>query len=85
MGTHMKTTIDIADSLLAEAKLLAAQRHSTLRAVVEEGLEWVLQTSTNGREAFHLSDASVDGHGAYRWQDWTDDQRTEAMYGTIPS
>jgi hypothetical protein len=34
----MKTTIDIADPVLHEAKKLAAREGTTLRALVEEGL-----------------------------------------------
>jgi hypothetical protein len=39
----MKTTIEIADSLLDEAKRLAARRGVTLRTVVEEGLRHVVK------------------------------------------
>jgi Bacterial antitoxin of type II TA system, VapB len=38
----MKTTLDIADPLLREAKQLAARDGTTLRALVEQGLEKVV-------------------------------------------
>lgn len=42
MGAHIKTTIDIADDLLARAKHLARKEDRTLREIVEEGLDLVL-------------------------------------------
>lgn len=38
---HMKTTIELPDPLLRRAKVLAAQRGSTLRELVIEGLQQV--------------------------------------------
>lgn len=43
MVTHMKTTIDIADDVLARAKKLAARRKTTLKSLAEEGLRLVLE------------------------------------------
>lgn len=42
MVAHMKTTIDIADALLLDAKRAAAERGETLRELVEEGLRMTL-------------------------------------------
>lgn len=39
----MKTTLDISSPLLRRAKRVAAQRGTTLRALVEEGLVHVLE------------------------------------------
>lgn len=39
----MKTTIEISDSLLAQAKHLAHEQNQTLRSLVEEGLSKVLE------------------------------------------
>lgn len=38
MVTHMKTTIEIADSLLLRAKARAREKHITLRSFIEESL-----------------------------------------------
>jgi hypothetical protein len=38
----MKTTIDITDPLLAQAKRLAAKRGTTLKALMEQGLRHVV-------------------------------------------
>lgn len=40
---QMKTTLDLSDTLLADAKALAARKHTTLTRVVEEGLRLRLQ------------------------------------------
>ena len=42
MGSHVKTTIDIADDLLARAKRVARQEAITLRELTEEGLRLAL-------------------------------------------
>ncbi len=38
----MKTTVDIASSILSRSKELARRENATLRSLVEEGLELVL-------------------------------------------
>lgn len=40
----MKTTIDLPDDLLHRAKVAAAQRKTTLRELVQVGLDWVLRS-----------------------------------------
>jgi hypothetical protein len=62
MGSHMKTTIEIADSLLDEAKRLATRRGVTLRTIVEEGLRHIVK-SERRRPPFRLRDASFTGEG----------------------
>ena len=41
----MKTTLDINDSLLANAKVLAAQQRTSLTRLIEEGLQLRLRSS----------------------------------------
>ena len=62
MGTHMKTTVEISDALLEAAKAEAAQRSTTLRSLLEEGLRRVLDEAAAPR-GFALPDASVSGRG----------------------
>lgn len=42
MGLSMKTTLELPDELLIEAKKAAAEQRRPLRALVEEGLRMVL-------------------------------------------
>ena len=37
----MKTTIDLPDDLVHRAKVVAAQRRTTLKQLVQTGLDWV--------------------------------------------
>ncbi len=52
----MKTTLDINDQLLADARVLAAQHRTTLTRLIEEGLQLRLRAQTNPRRkaAVHL-------------------------------
>ncbi len=62
MGTHMKTTIELSDPLFESAKQLAKQSHTTLRALIEEGLRRVLADApAKAKPAFKLKNASVRG------------------------
>jgi len=62
MGTHMKTTIEIADALLTEVKALAAREKTTLRGLVEEGLREVLRKK-RAKSPFKLRDGRFGGQG----------------------
>lgn len=46
MLTHMKTTLDLPDELLIEAKTMAARRRTTLKAIVEGALRRELAPSS---------------------------------------
>jgi hypothetical protein len=47
----MKTTIDFPDALLQDAKIVAAQRRTTLRNLVFQGLELVMRQPAQDAEA----------------------------------
>jgi Arc/MetJ family transcription regulator len=74
----MKTTIDIADALLARAKRHANKLGKPLRALVEEGLRRVLEADAS-RVGYQLPDRSVGRRGdpnpleQYSWQDLRDE------------
>jgi Arc/MetJ family transcription regulator len=57
-----KTTIELPDDLLAEAKAQAALERITLRELVERGLRTTLRRPRGGTR-FRLRDGSVDGRG----------------------
>ena len=75
MVSNMKTTIDITDGLLAEAKRLAARKHTTVRALVEDGLRLVLDREQE-QPPFKLDDASVGGG-------WMREEFAAASWDTI--
>ncbi len=58
----MKTTVDIPQSLLDEAKKLAANHRTTVKALVEEGLRHVIsEHQVSGK--FRLRKATFKGKG----------------------
>jgi mRNA-degrading endonuclease RelE of RelBE toxin-antitoxin system len=64
----MKTTVEIADSLLEEAKKLATERSTTLRQIIEEGLRNVL--NQRPKKPFRLRDGSFGRGGMRRPMNW---------------
>lgn len=62
MGVCMKTTIDIADSLLLEAKNISSIEKTTVRALVEEGLREAIKNH-KARGTFRLRKATFRGRG----------------------
>ena len=73
MGTHMKTTIEISDPLLSEARALARKQGRTLRELVEAGLRHVVLEQRGKHRKFTLRAASVGGNGlraGLRYENW---------------
>lgn len=62
MGSHMKTTIEIADALLKDAKGVAARDGTTLRTLIESGLRHEL-AARKERADFRLRKATFKGRG----------------------
>lgn len=62
MGNHMKTTVEISNALLEEARRAAARDGTTVRTLIEEGLRRVLvERKKKGR--FRLRKATFKGKG----------------------
>ena len=59
---HMKTTVDIADPVLREARKVAAREGTTLRLLIEEGLRRTL-AERKRQKAFRLRLVSFGGRG----------------------
>lgn len=59
----MKTTLDIADGLFAQAKQTAQRDGVTLRALVEDGLRLALAARQSPAKPFKLKDCSVGSKG----------------------
>ena len=62
MVTHMKTTVEISDTLLREAKKLAARERTTVRALIEQGLREAIARRARARP-FRLRKATFKGRG----------------------
>jgi len=62
MVTHMKTTVEISDSLLAQVKRLAASRRTTVRALIEQALRELVRQRASA-PPFRLRPASFKGKG----------------------
>lgn len=62
MARHLKTTVHIPDALLSEARRLAQQEGTTLKALIQEGLQRVL-ADRQDRPTYKLADGSFGGQG----------------------
>lgn len=59
----MKTTIDLPNALLAEARRAAAERGTTVKALVEAGLRREVREGGARARSFRLRDESFTGKG----------------------
>ena len=59
----MKTTLDINDALLANAKALAAQQRTSLTRLIEEGLQLRLRSSHPASKAVKRKIPVYKGRG----------------------
>ena len=69
MASHMKTTINISDSILLRSKEVAAREGITLRELFEQALRRALE-ERDSRTGFELPDASVGGDGLQPGHSW---------------
>jgi hypothetical protein len=60
--THMKTTVEIPDAILEEARKVAARQRTTLRVLIVEGLRRVVAERKHPG-TFRLRKASFRGQG----------------------
>lgn len=58
----MKTTVEIADPLLDEARKIASRENTTLRTLIEQGLREVI-AQRRRRTRFRLRKATFKGKG----------------------
>jgi len=63
MVSHMKTTIQIPDSLFDEVRKLARREKTTLKALVEQGLRRILAERKRGNKGFCLRRVTFNGKG----------------------
>jgi hypothetical protein len=62
MDGSMKTTVDIADPVLREARKVAAREGTTVRSLIEEGLRRIL-TEKRQKARFRLRLVTAGGRG----------------------
>ena len=62
MVNHMKTTVQIPDSLFEEARKLAHRERTTLKALIQDGLRRVI-AERKQRNRFKLRKATFKGTG----------------------
>lgn len=64
MATHMKTTVQLPDSLFEEVRSLAHREQTTMKALIQEGLRRIISERKKPKR-FRLRKASFKGHGLH--------------------
>lgn len=78
MVAHMKTTIEIADSLLLRAKARAREKQITLRSLIEESLAATLDQPVRAAE---VKPVTFKGNGLSReFEDASWNKIRDAIY-----
>ena len=78
----MKTTIDISDPLLDQAREVAARDGETLRSLVEQGLRKVLAERSSKAKPFKLRHVTAGVPGARApYFDMTWEEKRALIYG----
>ena len=76
----MKTTIELPDALLGQARRYAGARNMTMKALIEQGLRKIMAEEKN-EPKFKLRDCSVGGNGMTpEYQNATWEQKLEMIY-----
>ena len=71
----MKTTVEIADSLFAEAKAYTEAHGLSFRELLEEGLRSTLQRNRRTAKRFRLRNGSFQGQGLQGDLPWPEIRR----------
>ena len=69
----MKTTVDIPDLLLKQVKRMAAERNTTVKAIIESALRDALASYGRPRRKHRLVTHTFKGdglHAGLSWDDW---------------
>ena len=71
----MRTTVDIDDQLLAEAKAVALKQRRSVRSLIEEGLRWAIRPTPKTETVFELPVSQAGGI----LQEGVDDSKHSAL------
>jgi hypothetical protein len=67
----MKTTVEISDELLQQAKEYAARKRIPMREVIELGLQLALSSKSISSRPFKLKTVTTKGEGLICDEDWS--------------